>query len=131
MEQNFTRPDLLPITVPDFVLWLLALGGIALWVVSHIWLKRRKDSFRPRNRYLMVFPIATVASWAVIQCLGRYFFLACYFHVFFLALLSAASIEGVAILRTASMPSSGKSTTSTLLIEFFARIAAGPPIEPR
>ncbi|MBQ2281985.1 MAG: hypothetical protein II332_04365 [Kiritimatiellae bacterium] len=98
MEQNFTRPDLLPITVPDFVLWLLALGGIALWVVSHIWLKRRKDSFRPRNRYLMVFPIATVASWAVIQCLGRYFFLACYFHVFFLALLSAASIEGVALL---------------------------------
>ena len=27
--------------------------------------------------------------------------------------------------------SSGKSTTSTDLMEFFARIAAGPPIEPR
>ncbi len=35
------------------------------------------------------------------------------------------------ILRTASMPSSGKSTTSTLLMLFLARIAAGPPIEPR
>ncbi len=35
------------------------------------------------------------------------------------------------ILRTASMPSSGKSTTSTLLMLFLARMAAGPPIEPR
>jgi len=35
------------------------------------------------------------------------------------------------IFQTASMPSSGYSSTSTFLIAFFARIAAGPPIEPR
>lgn len=35
------------------------------------------------------------------------------------------------ILRTASMPKSGKSITSTDFMLFFAKIAAGPPIEPR
>ena len=30
-----------------------------------------------------------------------------------------------------AVPSSGKSTTSTLLMLFFANTAAGPPIEPR
>lgn len=35
------------------------------------------------------------------------------------------------ILRTASIPNSGKSMTSTLLMLFFASTAAGPPIEPR
>ena len=98
MEQSFTRPDLLPITVPSFVLWILAIGAIALWVVAHIMLKRREDKFRPRNRFLIVFPVACVASWAVIQCLGRYFFLACYWHVFFFAILAAGSVEGVSIL---------------------------------
>ncbi|MBQ8569879.1 MAG: hypothetical protein IJ444_00015 [Kiritimatiellae bacterium] len=98
MEQSFTRPDLLPITVPSFVLWILAIGAIALWVTAHIMLKRKEDKFRPRNRFLIVFPVACVASWAVIQCLGRYFFLACYWHVFFFAILAAGSVEGVSIL---------------------------------
>ncbi len=35
------------------------------------------------------------------------------------------------ILRTASIPRSSKSTTSTDLILFLAKIAAGPPIDPR
>jgi hypothetical protein len=35
------------------------------------------------------------------------------------------------IFHTASMPSSGYSSTSTDLIEFCARMAAGPPMEPR
>jgi hypothetical protein len=33
--------------------------------------------------------------------------------------------------QMASMPSSGYSSTSTFLIASWARIAAGPPIEPR
>ena len=33
--------------------------------------------------------------------------------------------------QMASMPSSGYSRTSTRLMEFWARIAAGPPIDPR
>jgi hypothetical protein len=33
--------------------------------------------------------------------------------------------------QIASMPSSGYSSTSTFLMQFLARIAAGPPIEPR
>ncbi len=35
------------------------------------------------------------------------------------------------IFHTASMPSSGKSTTSTDLIWSLARMAAGPPMDPR
>lgn len=98
MDQNLTRPDLLPITVPDFVIWLIAIATISGWVLAHIWLKHRDSKFRPRIRFLMVFPLATVACWSVIQCLGRYFFLAGYWHVFFVALLAAAAIECVSIL---------------------------------
>jgi hypothetical protein len=35
------------------------------------------------------------------------------------------------IFHTASMPSSGNSCTSTFFMQFCARMAAGPPMEPR
>ena len=40
-----------------------------------------------------------------------------------------AGKSSTSIFQIASIPSSGYSSTSTFLIEFFARIAAGPPIE--
>jgi len=42
-----------------------------------------------------------------------------------------AGKSSTSIFHTASMPSSGYSSTSTLRMLFCARIAAGPPIEPR
>lgn len=98
MEQSFIREDLLPITIPIFILGLIAVVAIVGWVLAHVWLKSRADKFRPRNRFLIVLPVATIASWAVIQCVGRFFFLACHWHVFIVALLAAGSIEGVTIL---------------------------------
>ena len=42
-----------------------------------------------------------------------------------------AGKSSTSIFQTASMPSSGYSSTSTFLMQSCARIAAGPPIEPR
>src|SRR6476661_10927935 len=42
-----------------------------------------------------------------------------------------AGKSSTSIFQTASMPSSGYSRTSTLLMQSWARRAAGPPIEPR
>jgi len=42
-----------------------------------------------------------------------------------------AGKPSTSIFQIASIPSSGYSTTSTCLMQFFARMAAGPPIDPR
>ncbi len=42
-----------------------------------------------------------------------------------------AGKSSTSIFQTASMPSSSYSTTSTFLMQSWARRAAGPPMEPR
>lgn len=92
MEQNIIRPDLLPMTVPTFLLWIMALVGVAVWIFAHrhvAW----KDSLRPSQRLGILVPVGTVASWTVMQLLGRWAVLAGSGHLLLLAFIAALSIE--------------------------------------
>lgn len=92
MEQNVIRPDLLPMTVPTFLLWVMALIGVAAWISAHRDVAR-KDPLRPSQRLGILVTVGTLASWTVMQLLGRWAFLAGSGHLLLLSFVSALSIE--------------------------------------
>lgn len=97
MDQNFVRTDLLPSTVPSLALWAMALAGLALWVLVHRSVVGRKG-LMVKVRLGILIPTGTAVSWAILQLMGRYIFLAGHWHLLFMALLSGASLELVSFL---------------------------------
>ena len=98
MDQNLVRTDLLPDTMPISVLVALAVAAIAAWAVAHWVLKHRFQKIRLLYRSLMVVPLGVMAVWLCLQTLGRFFFLATTWSLFFSAVVGACAFEGVAVL---------------------------------
>ena len=92
MDQNYLRPDLLPPTVPSLALWAMAVAGLALWIFAHRLVLRRWRA-APRIRLGILVPVGTVASWALLQLLGRHLFLAGRWHLLFTAFVSGLCFE--------------------------------------
>ncbi|MGI5870014.1 MAG: hypothetical protein ACOX9C_11295 [Kiritimatiellia bacterium] len=97
MDQNIARGDILPATVPTTALWLLALAGLAVWVIVHRLVVRRVGN-RPLVRLAILVPVGMGASWLVLQLMARYLFLASPTHLLLMALLAGAAVEVVSFL---------------------------------
>ena len=91
MDQIFLRPDLLPSTVPVAALWAFAAVALLIWCAVHRVVRARFRAVRVRLGILV--PVGTVASWAVLQLLGRYFFLAGRWHLLFAGFVAGLSLE--------------------------------------
>lgn len=98
MDQNFTRTDLLPSTVPDLAVWLIMIFAVAGWVLVHYFVKTKMAKQKLWVRLSICSAIGTVASWTVLQCLGRYFFLAGYWHLFLTSIITGVSFELISFL---------------------------------
>ncbi len=96
MDQNLLRADLLPATVSVAALWAMAVAGLLIWVGAHRLIVRR--SWPARLRLAVLVPLGTVASWAMIQLLGRIVFLATPWHVLFVSVMAGTAIEVVSAL---------------------------------
>ncbi|NLB69011.1 MAG: hypothetical protein GX804_04930, partial [Lentisphaerae bacterium] len=75
MDHNISRPDLLPLTVASLLLWIMTVAGIITWIIVHRKIVR-KTSLRREIRMGILLPSGFVASWLMMQLLGRYVFLA-------------------------------------------------------
>lgn len=96
MDQNVVRTDLLPETMQLWIIAVLAVFGIGAWVCCHWAVKRYlTNKFNVWYRALFSIPLGTIASWLVLQTLGRMMFLATHWSLFFGSILSAFSIEAV------------------------------------
>ena len=96
MDQNVVRSDLLPETMALWVILTLAVFALAGWVACHWALKRYgSNRFNVWYRGLLSLPIATIASWLVMQALGRFMFLATPWSLFLGALVLAVAVEAV------------------------------------
>ena len=91
MDQIFLRPDLLPSTVPVAALWAFAAVALLIWAAVHREVRRRFRDLRVRLGILV--PVGTVASWAVLQLLGRYLFFAGRWHLLFAAFVAGFALE--------------------------------------
>ena len=97
IDQNINRADLLPATIPLAVLAVLAVLGIAAWILLHRWLHRRRETIRARVRLAILLPVGTAACWCLYQLAGRLLFLAGPWPLWLAALATAASVEGVSL----------------------------------
>ena len=96
MDQNVVRTDLLPESMQLWIIALLAVVAIGSWVCCHWAVKRYlTNKFDVWYRALFSVPIGTIASWLVLQTLGRMMFLATPWSLFFGAVVSALSIEAI------------------------------------
>lgn len=97
MDHNISRPDLLPLTVSSLLLWIMTVAGIITWIIVHRKIVR-KTSLRREIRMGILLPSGFVASWLMMQLLGRYVFLAGSTPLLVMALVSALSIELISML---------------------------------
>ena len=96
MDQNVIRTDLLPESMALWIIALLAVFGVAAWVVCHMAVKRfAANKLNVWYRGLLSVPLGTIACWLVLQTLGRMMFLATPWSLFFAAVLGAFAIEAV------------------------------------
>ena len=96
MDQNVVRSDLLPESMALWVILALAVLAVAGWATCH-WALRRYGSnrFNVWCRALLSLPAGTIASWLVMQALGRFMFLATPWSLFLAALVLAVAVEAV------------------------------------
>ena len=96
MDQNVIRTDLLPETMALWIIALLAVMGVAAWVLCHWAVKKyAANKLNVWYRGLLSVPLGTIACWLVLQMLGRMMFLATPWSLFLAAVMGAVSIEAV------------------------------------
>lgn len=96
MDQNVVRADVLPDSMPLWLLALLAALGVAAWVACH-WALRRYASNKLNvwQRALAGFPAGLIGSWLVLQFAARLVFMQTPWPLILVAAVSAASLEAV------------------------------------
>lgn len=95
MDQNFSRTDLLPVTVPSAALWILLAVSAAAWLCIHFIVRSKGGNLKPHVRIAICVPIGTACSWLLFQTMARYISLTGHWHLFLMALLTAVSFEFV------------------------------------
>ena len=96
-DQNITRPDLLPSTIPLAALIGLAVVGMVAWIIVHRVLHGRRETLRARVRFAILLPVATVGTWCLYQLVGRLLYLAGAWPLWISSLVTAAAVEGVSL----------------------------------
>jgi len=93
-----------------------------------------KQEQAPVTRCSVLQELALSIFWGQRNAIHFSLFYPCHFSKKSLPLSSTTMKAGkssTSIFQTASIPSSSYSSTETFLMQFWARIAAGPPIDPR
>ena len=96
IDAGTARTDLIPASVPVFVVFLLVLAGVLLWGAARYLTTRYRDRL---PLYGVVGPrvgMATIAMWCGIQLLGRFCALTGPWPVWLAAVIGAVLIEGTA-----------------------------------
>lgn len=96
MDQNLMRADLLPVSTAPWIIAVLALLGVATWILCHRALEKyAADKINVWWRALLGVLPGTIGCWLVLQFIARHMFLAAPWSLFTAAVVLAVSIEAV------------------------------------